>query len=104
MKEALRKAVEEVQEKMGDLEGFILIAIDREKQANNLVGPCGKMIAQIAEESEEALELLEKGVKTAKMRLALKKFLAEVKEAGLIDEDKLRELAAGEDEKCEPAR
>ena len=102
MKETLRKAVEEVQEKMGDLKGFILIAIDEEKQVNNLVGPYDKMIAQVAEESEEVRELFEKGIKAAKVRLALNKFLTDVKEAGLIDEDKLRELAV-EDEKCEPA-
>lgn len=101
MKETLRKAVEEVQEKMGDLKGFILIAIDEETQVNNLVGLCVKMIAQVAEESEEVRELFEKGLKAAKVRLALNKFLTDVKEAGLIDEDKLRGLAV-EDEKCEP--
>lgn len=101
MKETLRKAVEEAQEKMGDLKGFILIAIDEEKQLNKFVGPCGKMIAQVAEESEEVRELFENGIKAAKARLALNKLLTDVKEAGLIDEDKLRELAV-EDEKCEP--
>lgn len=86
MKEQLKNAVAEIEEKLGDLEGYILIALDANKQANYVIGKVAKMIHQLTAESAEVMEAVEKGIKGAKLDKALKDFLAKAKEAGFDPE------------------
>ena len=87
MKEQLKQAVAEIDERLGNLEGFILIALDESQQANYLVGKCGKMVCQLTRENAEMMETFEEGIKKAKLHKKLDAIIEEAKELG-FDPDK----------------
>ena len=87
MKQQLRDSVETICTGMGELEGFILMAIDDKKQFNNLVGKCGKMVSQLVAENDEAQKLFEYGLKAGKLEKKMGELLAEAKKQGLIPEE-----------------
>ena len=91
MKEQLKNAVAEIEAKLGDLEGFILIALDANMQANYLEGKAAKMIRQLTAGSAEVMEAVEEGIKGAKLDKALKDFLAKAKECGFDPEAEAEE-------------
>lgn len=86
MKEQLKNAVAEIEEKLGDLEGYILIALDANRQANYVVGKAAKMIRQLAAGNAEIMEAFERGIKGAKLDKAMEEFIAKAKEVGFDSE------------------
>lgn len=94
MKEHFKKAVAEVEEQLGTLEGFIVMAIDDKKQLTVMQGKYAKMFAQIAGESDEVLGLMEKAIKAAKLRAKLHAIIDEAKAQGLISDKEIEEAKA----------
>lgn len=94
MKEDFKKAVAEAEEKLGTLEGFIVIAADDKKQFSVLHGRCSKMLSQIASKSDEMMELLERAIKTAKLRVKIDALIDEAKAQGLISDKEIGEAKA----------
>lgn len=94
MKKDFNEAVAEVHEKLGTIEGFIVMAIDDKKQLNVLNGKCTKMLTQLAIESDEMMKLLEEAIKTAKVRVKLNALIDEAKAQGLISDEEIAEAKA----------
>lgn len=94
MKEDFKKAVAEVEEKLGTLKGFIVMAIDDKKQFNLLQGKCAKMLAQLAGESDEMMNLLEESIFDAKLRAKLHALIDEEKAQGLITDEEIEKAEA----------
>ena len=90
MKEKLKKAVADVEAQMGDLKGFVVMAIDDKKQFNALEGTIIKMFAQLGRESAEFIDIIEKALRVAKMDKIVAEFVEKAKEAG-IDLDEISE-------------
>ena len=94
MKEDFKEAVAQVEENLGTLEGFIVMAIDDKKQLNIMQGKCAKMFAQIAGDSDEVLGLMEEAIKVAKLRAKMKVLIDEAKAQGLISDEEIEEAEA----------
>ena len=90
MKEKLKKAVADVEAQMGDLKGFVVMAIDDKKQFNALEGTIIKMFAQLGRENAEFIDVIEKALRVAKMDKIVAEFVEKAKEAG-IDLDEISE-------------
>lgn len=90
MKEKFKKAVADVEAQMGDLKGFVVMAIDDEKQFNALEGTVIKMFAQLGRENAEFIDVIEKVLHVAKMDKIVAELVKKAKEAG-IDLDEISE-------------
>lgn len=87
MKEKMKKAVADVEAQMGDLKGFVVMAIDDKKQLNSMEGPLVKMFVQLAEDNDEFFNVLDNAIKGAKLRRGINRLMEDAKEAGLLLED-----------------
>ena len=90
MKEKLKKAVADVEAQMGDLKGFVVMAIDDKKQFNALEGTIIKMFAQLGRENAEFIDIMEKAVRAAKLNKMMTEFVEKAKEVG-FDLDEISE-------------
>lgn len=94
MMQEMRKAFDEAIQKFDNVETFILIVADEEKQLSQLRGKCGKAIAQLAVEEPEFMEMLEPALATAKVQIKINELVAEAEKQGIVlpgmdDEDEV---------------
>lgn len=90
MKEKFKKAVAAVEAQMVDLKGFVVMAIDDEKQFNTMEGLVVKMFAQLGGDSAEFIDIMEKAVRAAKLDKMIAEFVEKAKEVG-FDLDEISE-------------
>lgn len=83
MMQEMRKAFDEAIQKFDNVETFILIVADEEKQLSQLRGKCGKAIAQIAIEESTMMEMLETVLARAKVQIKINELVAEAKKYGV---------------------
>jgi hypothetical protein len=87
MKEYFKEAVADVEAQMGDLKGFVVMAIDDEKQFNTMKGTIIKMFAQLGGENAEFIDIMEQAVRVAKLDKMMAEFVEKAKEVGFdLDE------------------
>lgn len=84
MKEKMIKAFDEAIQKFDNVETFILIVADEEKQLTHMEGKCKKAIAQIAIEESTMMEMLESALATAKVQIKIDELVAEAKKQGIV--------------------
>lgn len=90
MKEKFKKAVADVEAQMGDLKGFVVMAIDDEKQFNSMKGRVIKMFTQLGGDNAEFIDIMEKAVRAAKLNKMMAEFIEKAKEVG-FDLDEISE-------------
>lgn len=81
MKEDFKKAVAEVLERMNELQGYILIAMDDKGQYNHLNGPCLRMVAQVAGENAQVMNIFETGIALVKKKKEFDELMAKYGES-----------------------
>jgi hypothetical protein len=74
MKNELKNALAEIESGMGELEGFIIVACDSERQYSLFNGKCYKMVSHLAENSEQMLNLFTEATQSAKMNKTMSIF------------------------------
>lgn len=79
----MRKAFDEAIQKFDNVETFILIVADEEKQLSQMSGKCKKALAQLAVEEPEFMEVLESALATAKVQIKINELVAEAKKYGV---------------------
>lgn len=90
MKEKFKKAVADVEAQMGDLKGFVVMAIDDEKQFNSMKGLVVKMFTQLGGDNAEFIDIMEKAVRAVKLNKMMAEFVEKAKEVG-FDLDEISE-------------
>ena len=83
----MRKAFDEAIQKFDNVESFILIVADEEKQLNHMKGKCKNAFARLAVEAPEFMEVLESALATAKVLIKINEVLAEAEKQGIKLED-----------------
>lgn len=83
MKQEMLKTFDEVVKKFGNVETYILIVGDEEKQLTQMSGKCGKALAQLAVEEPEFMEMLETALARAKVQIKINELVAEAKKYGV---------------------
>lgn len=79
MMQEMRKAFDEAIQKFDNVETFILIVADEEKQLTRMEGKCKKAFGLAMVESAEAMEVFEEAIATAKVQIKINELVAEAK-------------------------
>lgn len=84
MMQEMRKAFDEAIQKFDNVETFILIVADEEKQLAQMSGKCRKVLALLAAKKPEFMEVLESALGRAKVQIKINELIAEAKKQGLV--------------------
>lgn len=79
----MRKVFDEAIQKFDNVETFILIVADEKKQLCHMEGKCKKAFGQLMVESDEAMEIFEVAIATAKVQIKINELIAAAEKQGI---------------------